>query len=141
MPTTQPEPEAAAPTQVDAASPNPSSPASRITHPDEDKGAAEPVTEQSDVLKRSISNPVVAIDPATQLPHVGSDPPEVTDEEKGAVASEKEDPNIVDFDGPDDPEKAVNWSRKAKFSALGLISVMTFITYACNILPRGLCSS
>ena len=40
------------------------------------------------------------------------------------------DPNLVDWDGPDDPTKAVNWSRKEKWSTIACLSAMTFITYA-----------
>ena len=76
---------------------------------------------------------MTAVDPTTQLPHVGSDIHEIADLEKGPTASEKQDPNIVDFDGPDDPEKAVNWSVKHKYSMLALVSIMTFITYARSI--------
>lgn len=64
---------------------------------------------------------------------MGFDIFEVTDLEKDPAVSEKQDPNIVDFDGPDDPEKAANWSVKHKYSILTLISAMTFITYACSI--------
>jgi hypothetical protein len=124
-------PEPAVPTHVDTL-PNASSPVSTIPHSGEDKEAKESATDQSEALRRSTSNPVAAVDPATQLPHAGSDGNEVMDLEKGPTASEKEDPNIVDFNGPDDPEKAVNWSPKNKYSMLALISVMTFITYACN---------
>jgi hypothetical protein len=102
----------------------------------EGKEAKEWVKDQQIPLRRSISNPIAAIDPATQLSHLGSDDGEATDLENGVVASDKEDPNMVDFDGPDDPQKAINWSRKHKFSMLGLVSVMTFITYACNILLK-----
>lgn len=38
------------------------------------------------------------------------------------------DPNIVDFDGPDDPMKAVNWPRRKKWNMVALLSAMTFIT-------------
>ncbi|MCJ1281917.1 hypothetical protein MMC26_001240 [Xylographa opegraphella] len=38
------------------------------------------------------------------------------------------DPNIVDWDGPNDPMKAVNWSKKKKWTTIGCLSAMTFIT-------------
>jgi len=125
MSTTSPAPESAAP-----ARPKPSSDASSETM---DKHS---VKDQHNPLRRSRSNPIAAVDPATQFPHAGFDADDATDLENGAVGSEKEDANIVDFDGPNDPQKAVNWSRKHKFSMLGLISVMTFITYAHNILLK-----
>ena len=35
---------------------------------------------------------------------------------------------IVDFDGPDDPEKAVNWSNGRKWAIIAVLSLMTFTT-------------
>ena len=102
------------------------------THSNEDKGAPDLATDENNPLQRSSTNPIAAVDPAAQLQHVGTDIDEELDPEKGPAVSEKEDPNIVDFNGPDDPEKAVNWSPKRKYSMLALISVMTFITYACS---------
>lgn len=125
------EPETAALTRVDT-EPDDSLPTLTTTHSCGDKKAKEPGKDLRNALRRSISNPIAAVDPAAQLRHVGSDAHETTDLEKSPVASEKEDPNIVDFNGPDDHEKAVNWSAKHKYSMLGLTSVMTFITYACN---------
>ncbi|KAL9099614.1 MAG: hypothetical protein Q9187_009474 [Circinaria calcarea] len=56
------------------------------------------------------------------------------DIEKGAIAhtsSDKAglpDPNVVDWDGPDDPANPLNWSEKVKWSLIALLSCMTFIT-------------
>ncbi|KAJ5724727.1 Efflux pump [Penicillium malachiteum] len=36
--------------------------------------------------------------------------------------------NIVDLDGPDDPENPLNWSAKKKWTNGGLFAAMTFIT-------------
>lgn len=38
------------------------------------------------------------------------------------------DPNIVDFDGPDDPENPLNWSTKKKWGMVTLVSAITFLT-------------
>ncbi len=51
------------------------------------------------------------------------------DEEKtpqGATA--EDDPNIVDWDSPEDPEKAINWSNKMKYGNVAVISSVTFLT-------------
>ncbi|MCJ1377355.1 hypothetical protein MMC17_000450 [Xylographa soralifera] len=50
--------------------------------------------------------------------------------EKGTSTQKAEagDPNIVDWDGPNDPMKAVNWSKKEKWRTIGFLSAMTFIT-------------
>ena len=119
-------PETAPPIHVDT-TPNNSTPVSTETHSEDDKTATD-----DDALQRSITNPVAAVDPTAQFQHDGTDVNQVPDLEKSPAVSEKEDPNIVDFNGPDDPEKAVNWSFKQKYSMLALISVMTFITYARN---------
>ncbi|KAF2024681.1 MFS general substrate transporter [Setomelanomma holmii] len=38
------------------------------------------------------------------------------------------DPNIVDFDGPDDPENPLNWSFWKKWGMVMLVSAITFLT-------------
>jgi hypothetical protein len=62
-----------------------------------------------------------------------------TDVEKGPVETQDgenrqeeeapRDPNIVDWDGPDDPENPLNWTTKRKVSATLSISLITFLTY------------
>lgn len=42
------------------------------------------------------------------------------------------DPNIVDWDGPDDPEKPTNWAASRKYGIVAIISSITFLTYAEN---------
>jgi hypothetical protein len=39
------------------------------------------------------------------------------------------DPNIVDWDGPDDPENPLNWTKKRKVSATVSIALITLLTY------------
>jgi multidrug resistance protein len=38
------------------------------------------------------------------------------------------DPNIVDWDGPDDPENPLNWTKKRKVSATVSIALITLLT-------------
>ncbi|KAG8525233.1 uncharacterized protein KY384_008877 [Bacidia gigantensis] len=38
------------------------------------------------------------------------------------------DPNVVDFDGPDDPQNPRNWSAKKKWANITVISSITFLT-------------
>lgn len=38
------------------------------------------------------------------------------------------DPNIVDWDGPDDPENPMNWSSGKKTGAVIVIAAITFTT-------------
>ncbi|TID18816.1 major facilitator superfamily domain-containing protein [Venturia nashicola] len=43
-------------------------------------------------------------------------------------SEEQDDPNIVGWDGVDDPENPLNWPSKRKWAAVGMISVVTFLT-------------
>lgn len=43
--------------------------------------------------------------------------------------SEDHDPNIVDYDGQDDPHNPYNWTKKKKWTNGGILSAMTLITY------------
>jgi multidrug resistance protein len=63
------------------------------------------------------------------------------DEEKGIPvsvsklsASKDGDPNIVDWDGPHDPEKAMNWTPRKKWTMTFLLSTLTLLTYGQIIL-------
>ncbi|EGX52220.1 hypothetical protein TWF173_005218 [Orbilia oligospora] len=42
--------------------------------------------------------------------------------------SNRRDPNLVDWDGPDDPENPLNWSIKKKWIATVVVSSFTFIS-------------
>jgi hypothetical protein len=54
--------------------------------------------------------------------------------EAGSVSSIQDpeeaviDPNIVDFDGPNDPENPMNWKASKKWGMVMLISAITFLT-------------
>ena len=39
-----------------------------------------------------------------------------------------EDPNVVFWDGPDDPENPMNWSFKLKLGSVALVSTWTLLT-------------
>lgn len=39
------------------------------------------------------------------------------------------DPNIVDWEGPDDPENPLNWPFRKKVVATVIIASITFVTY------------
>lgn len=51
-------------------------------------------------------------------------------ETAGADVSEEKakDPNIVDWDGPDDPEKPVNWKPSKKWSIVASLSFLTLVS-------------
>ncbi|KIX00130.1 uncharacterized protein Z518_10267 [Rhinocladiella mackenziei CBS 650.93] len=50
------------------------------------------------------------------------------DEKASPVTAAAHDPDIVDWDGPDDPKKALNWTNKKKWSNVAIISCVTFLT-------------
>ena len=39
-----------------------------------------------------------------------------------------QDPNIVDWDGPDDPENPLNWSSSKKLVAMTIVSLVTMLS-------------
>ena len=45
-----------------------------------------------------------------------------------AVQEEARDPNVVDWDGPDDPANPQNWPAKKKWSIIAALGAVTFIT-------------
>ena len=53
------------------------------------------------------------------------------DPEKGTkeeTTTEVEDPNIVDWDGPDDPENPVNWQSSRKWAIIAILASISFLT-------------
>lgn len=44
------------------------------------------------------------------------------------TAQTQVDPNIVDWDGPDDPANPMNWSSSLKWGNVAVIAVVTFLT-------------
>lgn len=52
---------------------------------------------------------------------------ETKDEEVPTTQADS-DPNIIGWDGPDDPENPTNFSARVKILNIGIISVLTFIT-------------
>lgn len=61
----------------------------------------------------------------------------MTDVEAQADGNEKEisDPNIVDWDGPDDPAKPLNWALAKKALNFGIIVYYTFLS-CVQLLPE-----
>ena len=55
---------------------------------------------------------------------IGKTEPADLQEEKAAI----QDSNVVDFDGPNDPTKAVNWSVSKKWATVGILSFLTLVT-------------
>ncbi|KAJ9603306.1 hypothetical protein H2200_012084 [Cladophialophora chaetospira] len=50
------------------------------------------------------------------------------DKDVAATAVQRVDPDIVDWDGPDDKENPLNWPAKQKWANIGLLSAITLLT-------------
>ncbi|KAF2802402.1 MFS general substrate transporter [Mytilinidion resinicola] len=68
-------------------------------------------------------------DDAADAPDVEKQP--VPETEGVGDTSREKDPNIVDWDGPDDPANPMNWSSAKKLAAIGIVSIISF-TYVTN---------
>lgn len=53
---------------------------------------------------------------------------EGSDKKESETTKQEVDPNIVDWDGPDDPKNPINWSEKLKWANVAVISSVTFLT-------------
>ncbi|ROW15939.1 hypothetical protein VPNG_02482 [Cytospora leucostoma] len=94
-------------------------------------------TDRSDILLRRVeAHPVAAGEktadpdqPARSSTSVeGQHDVSLSEESPAAEKSPVLDPNIVDWDGPDDPGNPVNFSASVKALNFGIISLLTFIT-------------
>jgi len=50
--------------------------------------------------------------------------------EKTQASKQEKDPNIVYWDGEDDPEKALNWSSRRKWAYIIMLATLTLLTCA-----------
>ncbi|KAM0328629.1 hypothetical protein ACHAQA_005041 [Verticillium albo-atrum] len=86
-----------------------------------------PATNTTEVdVERGLSRPTSAQELQKAEPESAS----LTTNEK-TLNNEPEpenDPNAVDWDGPDDPQNPMNWPDRQKWLNIGLISLLTFVT-------------
>lgn len=52
----------------------------------------------------------------------------ITGDVSGAAKAKEMDPNIVDWDGLDDPENPLNWPSRKKSAAIALVSFITMLS-------------
>lgn len=50
-------------------------------------------------------------------------------EEQLELGQRGHDANLVDWDGPDDPQNPLNWSRNKKIGSAAVVSLITVLTY------------
>jgi hypothetical protein len=92
--------------------------------------AFTPTPKRSDLdLEKGASEPNSDYDTAT----IGPESEPVTREDSSGEKQGKEDeeamdPNIVSWDGPDDPTNPMNWTMRKKWSNIAVLSVLTIIT-------------
>lgn len=48
---------------------------------------------------------------------------------RDTAAREDRDKNVIDWDGPDDPQKPVNWPARKKWTNIILVSALTMLTW------------
>ncbi|KAI1776658.1 MFS general substrate transporter [Hypoxylon cercidicola] len=74
----------------------------------------------------------VAASPDMDSLTIGLDTESDQDVEKGLDIQEtktnENDPNVVDWDGPDDQENPMNWTEKKKWLNISILSIMTVVT-------------
>ncbi|KAB8336668.1 hypothetical protein FH972_020979 [Carpinus fangiana] len=71
------------------------------------------------------------LDPKELEAAPSSTPSPVEPSEKTASANDKDvtrDPNVVTWDGPDDPENPMNWTDRKKWLLIAVVSSITFTT-------------
>jgi hypothetical protein len=54
--------------------------------------------------------------------------PEKSGMDAEGIELELRDPNIVDFDGPDDPDNPLNWSATKKTTAIVIVSLTALLS-------------
>ena len=55
--------------------------------------------------------------------------------DENSVARQDDDLNVVDWDGPDDPEMPINWTATKKWTNIIIISALTMLTCVGPTLP------
>lgn len=50
--------------------------------------------------------------------------------EEAPVEQPERDPDIVDWDGPDDPQNPLNWPEGRKWGLIACLGTVTLVTYA-----------
>jgi hypothetical protein len=57
----------------------------------------------------------------------------VSDADKTQLTQQKNDPNIVDWHGEDDPEMALNWPARRKWTYIIMLASLTLLTFVGHI--------
>jgi len=52
--------------------------------------------------------------------------------DEAQLTQKKRDPDIVDWEGDDDPEMALNWLARRKWTYIIMLASLTLLTYAAQ---------
>lgn len=55
------------------------------------------------------------------------------DQDVAVTVRQTTDPNVIDWDGPDDPENPLNWPSRKKWTNIYLLSAITLLTCVMSI--------
>lgn len=86
-----------------------------------------PKTDSKGDLPRVMTGPVSSRT-STTISNREQDPEKAIHETVATEEINKDDANLVDWDGPDDPEKPLNWTKKKKWMNMMLIATLTMLT-------------
>jgi hypothetical protein len=97
-----------------------------IVAPDVTTTSAEtsPHVQENNVTRDEQSNLFV---PKSHLSSLPADPEKGPDSTKEAAVQMEEDPNLVSWEGPTDPDNPRNWTSRKKWRSLIIVSCFTFI--------------
>lgn len=107
------------------------SPTSLLPVGDENPGDQETAgTSMESTLSSSEKNSLHGLDRINSVEHAIPvvDTTQDADEKQSPPTLVEPDPNIVDWDGPNDHEKALNWTNKKKWGNIAIISTVTLLT-------------
>lgn len=81
-------------------------------------------------LEKGAYEPNSDFETATIVPEPESEPVTRDGPSSGEKKGEEEerDPNLVTWDGPDDPENPMNWTMRKKWFNVAVLSILTIIT-------------
>jgi hypothetical protein len=82
---------------------------------------------EQDSPKKSASSIILNDDEENML--AAEDKSAKENRQREIVVVEETTTDLVDWDGPDDPENPQNWSPLHKWSTIALVSTITFVTY------------
>ena len=68
------------------------------------------------------------LEAATIVPETDSEPTSRDGAAGEKGDAESKDPNVVSWDGPDDPTNPMNWTMRKKWSNVAVLSILTIIT-------------